>query len=77
MSLNETPVTVTLPAWFIDRISEDVENEARHYTVKLRSPSRFPPETVAEYRTRMEAWKARWEGIESAISDALDAVGLL
>jgi hypothetical protein len=80
MSLDTTPVTVTLPAWYVDRISEDAERESLHYAGKLRAARTFhtfPPETTAEHVNRMQEWKARWESVESAINDALDTAGLL
>lgn len=71
---NDTPLTVTLPVWFLERISQDVENEARGCRISLRSA------TVRKCDTQrldyLRTWVDRWEAVESAITTALEEAGV-
>lgn len=68
--MDETLLTVSLPRWYVEQLSEEAERESLHYRAKVRGAT---PKAVPEWLERMERAKARWDVVESGLNAALDA----
>jgi hypothetical protein len=69
MSANESPVTLTLPRWYVEILSCEVEADVMEYERSVKWAAKHG---TTEQQERIRAGQARYAAVESAITNALD-----